>query len=101
MDNKIQELTEKIFNEGVEKGRSEAERLVAEANDKAAEIVKAKSLNFVILIPTDSAAILSSRIAITARPVLECTRFKTIIRVITTKTTPIVNVESLGAFVRP
>ena len=41
MDNKIQELTEKIYNEGVEKGRSEAERLVAEANDKAAEIVKA------------------------------------------------------------
>ncbi len=41
MDNKIQELTEKIFNEGVEKGRTEAERLVAEANAKAAEIVKA------------------------------------------------------------
>ena len=41
MDNNIQELTEKIYNEGVEKGRSEAERLVAEANDKAAEIVKA------------------------------------------------------------
>ncbi|MBE6303931.1 MAG: hypothetical protein E7089_08355 [Bacteroidales bacterium] len=41
MDNKIQELTEKIFNEGVEKGRNEAERLVAEANAKAADIVKA------------------------------------------------------------
>ncbi len=41
MDNKIQELTEKIYNEGVEKGRTEAERLVAEANAKAAEIVKA------------------------------------------------------------
>ena len=41
MDNKIQELTEKIYNEGVEKGRSEAERLVAEANDKAAAIVQA------------------------------------------------------------
>lgn len=41
MDNKIQELTEKIYNEGVEKGRSEAERLVAEANAKAADIVKA------------------------------------------------------------
>lgn len=41
MDNKIQELTEKIYNEGVEKGRSEAERIVAEANAKAADIVKA------------------------------------------------------------
>ncbi len=40
MDNKIQELTEKIFNEGVEKGRAEAERIVADANTKAAEIVK-------------------------------------------------------------
>ena len=41
MDNKIQELTEKIYNEGVEKCRNEAERLVAEANAKAADIVKA------------------------------------------------------------
>ena len=41
MENKIQELTEKIYNEGVEKGRNEAERLVAEANAKAADIVKA------------------------------------------------------------
>lgn len=41
MDNKIQELTEKIYNEGVEKGRTEAERLVAEANAKAADILKA------------------------------------------------------------
>jgi V/A-type H+-transporting ATPase subunit E len=41
MDNKIQELTEKIFNEGVEKGRAEAERIVAEANTQAAEILKA------------------------------------------------------------
>lgn len=40
MENKIQELTEKIYNEGVEKGRNEAERLIAEANAKAAVIVK-------------------------------------------------------------
>jgi V/A-type H+-transporting ATPase subunit E len=40
MENKIQELTEKIFNEGVEKGRAEADRILAEANAKAAEIVK-------------------------------------------------------------
>lgn len=41
MDNKIQELTEKIYNEGVEKGRVEAERIIAEAKTKAVEIVKA------------------------------------------------------------
>lgn len=40
MDNKIQELTEKIYAEGVEKGKMEAERLVAEAQAKAEEIVK-------------------------------------------------------------
>ncbi len=39
MDNKIQELTEKIYAEGVEKGKAEAERLVAEAEAKAAAIV--------------------------------------------------------------
>lgn len=41
MDNKIQELTKKIFNEGVAKGRVEAERLIAEANAKAENIIKA------------------------------------------------------------
>ena len=40
MENKIQELTEKIYAEGVEKGKAEAERLVCEAKDNAAEIVK-------------------------------------------------------------
>ena len=40
MENKIKELTEKIFNEGVEKGRAEADRILADANAKAAEIVK-------------------------------------------------------------
>ena len=40
MENKIQELTEKIYAEGVEKGKAEAERLVCEAKEKAAEIVK-------------------------------------------------------------
>lgn len=41
-------------------------------------MVNAISLNFVILIPTDSAAIRLSRIAITARPVLEFTKLYTI-----------------------
>ena len=36
---KIQELTEKIFREGVEKGQQEAERIVAEAKAQAEKIV--------------------------------------------------------------
>lgn len=40
MDNKIQELTEKIYAEGVEKGKAEAERLIADAQAKAEAIVK-------------------------------------------------------------
>jgi V/A-type H+-transporting ATPase subunit E len=40
MENKIQELTEKIYAEGVEKGQAEAERSVEEAKAKAAAIVK-------------------------------------------------------------
>lgn len=40
MENKIQELTEKIYAEGVERGKVEADRLVDEAKAKAADIVK-------------------------------------------------------------
>lgn len=40
MENKIQELTDKIFREGVEKGNEEAQRIVDKANAEAAEIVK-------------------------------------------------------------
>ncbi len=40
MENKIQELTEKIYNEGVEKGKEEAARIVNEAQEKAASILK-------------------------------------------------------------
>lgn len=40
MENKIQELTEKIYAEGVEKGKAEADRIVEEAKAKAADIVK-------------------------------------------------------------
>ena len=39
MENKIQELTEKIFNEGVERGKNEATRLIEEAQKKAEAIV--------------------------------------------------------------
>lgn len=39
MENKIQELTEKIYNEGLEKGKKEAARLVAEAQERSVAIV--------------------------------------------------------------
>ena len=38
-NNKLQELTQKLYNDGLEKGRSEAERLVAEAKETAAKII--------------------------------------------------------------
>ena len=40
MDTKIQELTDKIYKEGVEKGNEEAERIVAEANTQKESILK-------------------------------------------------------------
>jgi len=40
MDSKIQQLTEAIYNEGVEKARAEAEVILKEANEKAALIEK-------------------------------------------------------------
>jgi len=39
MTNKLQELTDKLLAEGVEKGNAEAERIIAEAQEKAAQIV--------------------------------------------------------------
>ena len=38
MDAKIQELTEKIYNEGVKQGQAEADRLIAEAETRAGKI---------------------------------------------------------------
>ena len=38
-NSKLQELTDKLFQEGLEKGRAEAENLVAEAKSNAAKIV--------------------------------------------------------------
>ena len=40
MENKLQQLTQKLYDEGLEKGRAEAERLVAEAKTNAAKLVK-------------------------------------------------------------
>lgn len=39
MQNKLQELTEKIYQEGVGKARDEAQRIISEASDKAKKIV--------------------------------------------------------------
>lgn len=39
MEHKIQELTDKIYREGVEKGNEEAQRLVGEAREEAAKII--------------------------------------------------------------
>lgn len=41
MDTKIQELTDKIYREGVEKGNEEATRIIAEANNQKDSIIAA------------------------------------------------------------
>lgn len=40
MENKIQQLTEQLYNEGVAKGKQESEQLVAQAEAEAAKIVE-------------------------------------------------------------
>jgi V/A-type H+-transporting ATPase subunit E len=40
MENKIQELTDKIYREGVEKGNEEAQRIIAEAQAEAKRVVE-------------------------------------------------------------
>lgn len=40
MENKIQELTDKIYREGVEKGNEEAQRLVNEAHQEAQKVLE-------------------------------------------------------------
>ena len=40
MDQKLQELTNKLFEEGVVKGNQEAERIISEATQKAKEIIE-------------------------------------------------------------
>lgn len=39
MENKLQQLTQRLYDEGLEKGRAEADRLVAEAKAEAAKIL--------------------------------------------------------------
>ncbi|MBO4671912.1 MAG: hypothetical protein J5640_08775 [Bacteroidales bacterium] len=40
MQNKLQELTEQLYNEGLAKGREEGDRYLAEAREKAAKMVE-------------------------------------------------------------
>ncbi len=40
MDNKLQELTDKLYNEGLSKGKAEGEALLAQAKEKASAIVE-------------------------------------------------------------
>lgn len=40
MENKIQELTDRIYHEGVEKGNEEAHKIVAQAHEEARKIVE-------------------------------------------------------------
>lgn len=40
MENKIQELTDKLYREGVEKGNAEAEKIIAAAQEQAQQILK-------------------------------------------------------------
>ncbi|NDV59860.1 hypothetical protein [Bacteroides sp. 519] len=40
MENKIQELTDKIYREGVEKGNEEAQRLIEKAQEEAKKIIE-------------------------------------------------------------
>ena len=39
MENKLQQLTKKLYDEGLEKGRAEADKLVADAKAEARKIV--------------------------------------------------------------
>ena len=39
MENKLQELTRKLYDEGLEKGRADADKLVADAKAEAARLV--------------------------------------------------------------
>ena len=41
MSDKLQELTQKLYNEGLSKGREEGEQILAKARQEASEIVKA------------------------------------------------------------
>ena len=68
---------------------------------KAAEVTKAMSLYLVILMPTDSAAMRLSRIAIMARPERLRIRFRVTVRTTSTRMKPATKVESFVTPVAP
>ena len=41
MESKIQELTNKLLQEGVERGNAQAEAIIAQANEQAKQIIEA------------------------------------------------------------
>lgn len=50
MDNKIQELTDKIYHEGVEKGNDEAQRIIQNAKEEAQRIIAEAEKNAQVII---------------------------------------------------
>lgn len=57
MENKIQELTDKIYREGVEKGNEEAQKVIEKAQDEAKKIIEnAKKEAELILITSRKSA---------------------------------------------
>ncbi len=61
MENKIQELTDKLYQEGVEKGNEEAQRLIKDAQEEARKIIEnaKKEADSVVLKAQKSASELS------------------------------------------
>lgn len=60
MESKIQELTDKLLNEGVEKGKAEAEKLVSAAKDESAKIIsdaKAQAADIIAAAKKDAEAL--------------------------------------------
>ena len=55
MENKIQELTDKIYREGVEKGNEEAQRLISEAQAKAEKMIEEAQADEIISMAKKSA----------------------------------------------
>ncbi|MBQ8361861.1 MAG: hypothetical protein IJX44_07960 [Bacteroidaceae bacterium] len=52
MENRIQELADKIFHEGVEKGNEEAQRIIENAKQESAKIVDAAQKEAVSIVET-------------------------------------------------
>ena len=69
MDTKIQELTDKIYKEGVEKGNEEAGRIIAEANAQKDTILKDAEAEAKRIVAAAEKEEYGSRIEIVRHPV--------------------------------